>query len=472
MQAARSSTHSHIAGTTVTAGYTPTITHVNGQKTKNRDLQHLLEQKILQQKVQATESESEIKAFREELSLNHFHQHEQLERYKTQLKDEIKVSTSLRQQLEKSLRDLTAQKQLHTQNSSAFQRIIGDLKEELRGMDLNLEMRNNLIGEKDRQLRVSESKRQMECSELTGELERLRKMLEDKDQQLETVTSERDSLQSNEYRRCEELERGELEKATKDKLMKVLHARVDEVKEGNRTLRRTITDSERHQLDLEERLALNTEKKEVAEKEVKCLQGRVSVLEKKISADSDEKKTLSAELVALKSDYTVLQTKSNARDDEFKRIRAILDELMNSLPTVDLQRLLDKKKEDRRADGWSDKEAIERALRCMDELEELTCKEKQLAFEDLPWPVLDELSTCGPKDVTKESVEKFFAAAEAELRSGEYWNMLEKMYRAFRDEEGEKRGLWVSVTDERLRDELQAARQIVWGVVEALLRGW
>ncbi|KAG7447363.1 uncharacterized protein BT62DRAFT_1075421 [Guyanagaster necrorhizus] len=462
LQAIRNPKFCSIVGAAVTVGYVPKKTH-EYLKAQIHDLQHLLEERVLQQEVMARESERKITALCEELSLAHACHLEQSERCKLQLEDESKASASLRQQLEESLA---------TQKSNTPQRIIDDMREELRDMDINLETRNKLVEEKDRQLVVLEEKFQRVCGELTSEVKQLEQALRDKNRQLEML----ESLQAAEERKKrEELDRNESETATRDNSIKVLHARIDELEERNKVLRGKVMDSDTRQLDLEVKLSASIADKVALEKQVKGSDTKVAVLEEKLAAGISEKKGLSADVAALKSDLAQMKIKSEGRDEEFRRLRVTLDLLLNGMSMADRHRLLRRGQDDSDEGGWSNQKAIERAQKCMDEFEETQFSRngKALSFKDVPWPVLNDLSESnfGPRDITKKRVDKFFVEVEAKLGSEGYWGLLERMCKAFGKQRWENRGLLESVGDRQLGDELESAREVVLGAVRPLWRG-
>ncbi|SJL08248.1 uncharacterized protein ARMOST_11611 [Armillaria ostoyae] len=428
------------------------------------------EERVSQQEAMAREFERKIDALCEELSLARARYLEQSERYKLQLENESKAFASLRQQLEESL---ASQEEQYAQKSHTLQRIIDDMKEELHDMDLNLEMRNKLVEEKDRQLIASSGKYQRECGELTSEVKRLEEALKEEGRKLEMLESVRDSLKAEEQKKRDMLERNESEKATKDSLIKVLHTRIDELKERNKVLRGAVMHSDTRQLDLEVKLSASMTDKAVAEKRIKDSGTKVAMLKEELAIGINEKKKMLAEVAALRSDFAQMKTKSEGRDSEFRRLRATLDVLLEGMSTVERHRLLGKEKGDSHEAGWSNKKAIQRALVCMDEFEEtqFSRKGKTLTFKDIPWPVLNDLSTFGPRDITRKRVDKFFVAAEADLGSDRYWELLERIYKAFRKERWEKRGLLESVGDQQLVDGFESARDIVLRAVRPLWRG-
>ncbi|KAK0431693.1 hypothetical protein EV421DRAFT_2041173 [Armillaria borealis] len=465
LQAIRNPMFCSNIGARITVAYMPENPFEN-----LKDQHHPLEERVPQQEAMAKEFERKIDALCDELSLARARYLEQSERYKLQLENESKAFASLRQQLEESL---ASQEEQYAQKSHTLQRIIDVMKEELHDMDLNLEMRNKVVEEKYRQLMASSGKYQRECGELTSEVKRLEEALKEEGRKLEMLESVRDSLKAEEQKKRDMLERNESEKATKDSLIKVLHARIDELKERNKVLRGAVMHSDTRQLDLEVKLSASMTDKAVAEKRIKDSDTKVAMLKEELAIGINEKKKMLAEVAALRSDLAQMKTKSEGRDSEFRRLRATLDVLLEGMSTVERHRLLGKEEGNSHEAGWSNKKAIQRALVCMDEFEEtqFSRKGKTLTFKDIPSPVLNDLSAFWPRDITKKRVDKFFVAAEADLGSDRYWELLERMYKAFRKERWEKRGLLESISDQQLVDGFESARDIVLRAVRPLWRG-
>lgn len=198
--------------------------------------------------------------------------------------------------------------------------------------------------------------------------------------------------------------------------------------------------------------------KDVAEKEVKSLRTKAVAMQKILSMGLDETRKLSDEV-------KTLRIQSRNKDVQVMHLQARIESLQNDLTT--LQR--EKEKEISRRSIWSDKKAIKRAQRCLGEFEEASfSRRKPLTFEDVPWPVLADVSTLGPRDITKKKVSKFFLMAEESLGDERYWDMLGRMYKVFRKQRWEKRGLLDSVADGQLCDELENAREVVWEVAKSL----
>ncbi|KAK0200872.1 hypothetical protein DFS33DRAFT_1083396 [Desarmillaria ectypa] len=446
-----------------------------------RDLKH---ERMLRQTADARASAS-LDALRQELSLAQSYaeeQHKQSECYKIELENEIAQSVKLRHWVDEVELELASQSKDHVEESNAFKRTINDMRMDMEARDLklsDLEQRNkeleDLLGVKDRQLMASEGKRKLDvskCCEMTCEIDQLQKMLLEKDRQLEMITTERDTvrLESEQWSRKEsdfedkkkeledEVARCDLEMATKDSLVKVLHAKVDELKEKNRTFGGTAVGLETRRLDLEAKLIAAVREKEVAEKETKSLRTKAVVMQKILSMGLGETKMLSDEV-------KTLRTQSRNKDVEIRHLLAGIDSLQADLTMLQRER----EKESSRRNVWSDKKAIKCAQRCLGEFEEasFSCR-KPLTFEDVPWPVLTDLSTLELKDITKKEVSKFFAMAEESLGDEKYCDMLGRMYKVFRKQRWERRGLLDSVADEQVCDELENAREIVWVVVKPL----
>ncbi|KAG7447380.1 uncharacterized protein BT62DRAFT_931218 [Guyanagaster necrorhizus] len=447
-----------------------------------RDLRR---ERMLRQTADSQASES-LNALREQLSLAQSHadeEHKQSECYKTELENEITQSASLRRRVGEIELDLASRNQDYIEESDELKRTIDDMKTDLDARDLklgDLEQRNkeleDLLGVKDRQLMASEGKRQMDvskCCEMTCEIDQLRKSLLERDRQTEVLVAERDAMRlesekwnrekNNFEARRKELEdkmaRCDLKTAAKDSLVKVLHAKVDELKEKNKTCGATAVGLETRRLDLEAKLDVAMKVKEVAEKEVKTLRAKAVVTRKNLSMGFDETKKLSDEVRALR-------TQSRNKDIENSRLLVSIASLQSDLTTLQRER----EKESRHRNVWSDKKAIVRAQRCLEEFEETSFsrQRKPLTFEDVPWPVLTDVSTLGPRDITKKKISKFFAVAEESLGNERYWDMLERMYEAFKKQRWEKRGLLDSIADGQLCGELEHAREIIWAAVKPL----
>ncbi|PBK80591.1 hypothetical protein ARMGADRAFT_1092007 [Armillaria gallica] len=446
-----------------------------------RELKH---EKTLRQTADAQASES-LRTLREELSFAQSYaeeQHKQSECYKSELESEIAQSAGLRHRVSEVELDLASRNQEYAEETDALKETIDDMKIDAEARDLklsDLEQRNkeleDLLGLKDRQLMASEGKRQMDmskCCEMSCEIDQLRKMLLEKDHQLEILATERDALRidSEKWSRKEsdfedkkkeledEMARCDLEMAAKDSLVKALHAKVDELKEKNKTFGCAAVGLETRRLGLEAKHIAAVKEKDAAEKEVKNLRTKAVAMQKILSMGLDETRKLSDEV-------KMLRIQSRNKDVQIMHLQARIESLQNDLTT--LQR--EKEKEISRRNIWSDKKAIKRAQRCLGEFEEASFSHrKPVTFEDVPWPVLADLSTLGPRDITKKKVSKFFSMAEESLGDERYWDMLGRMYKVFRKQRWEKRGLLDSVVDGQLCDELENAREVVWEVAKSL----
>ncbi|KAK0447910.1 uncharacterized protein EV420DRAFT_1713031 [Desarmillaria tabescens] len=429
-----------------------------------RDLKH---ERMLRQAADVQASES-LNALREELSLAQSYaeeQHKQSEGFETELENEIAQSVILRRQFDEVRLELASQSKVYAEESDALKRTIDNMKVDVEAQNLKLsglEQRNkeleDLLGVKDRQLMASEGKRQMDvskCCEMTCEIDQLRKMLLEKDRQLEMLVTERDAmrLESEQWSRKE----SDLENKKKD-LVKVLHAKVDELKEKNKNFGGTAVGLETRRLDLEAKLLVAVKEKEVAEKETKSLRAKAVVMQKIVSMGLDETKVLSKEV-------KTLRTQSRNKDVEIRHLLVGIDSLQNDLTALQRER----EEEHSRRNVWTDKKAIKRAQRCLGEFEDASfSRRKPLAFEDIPWPVLADLSALGPRDITKKMVGKFFEMADESFSDERYWDILGRMYKVFRKQRWERRGLLDSVADRQFRDELENAREVVWAVVKPL----
>ncbi|KAK0432691.1 hypothetical protein EV421DRAFT_1492083 [Armillaria borealis] len=445
-----------------------------------RELKH---EKMLQQTADAQTSDS-LSTLRQELSFTQSYaeeQHKQSECYKSELESEIAQSTGLRHRVSEVEVDLASRNQEYVEESDALKGTIDNMKIDAETRDLklsDLEQRNKelegLLGLKDRQLMASEGKRQMDvskCCEMTCEIDQLRKMLLEKDRQLEMLTTERDALRidSEKWSRKEsdsedkkkeledEMAQCNLKMAAKDGLVKALHAKVDELKEKNKTFGCAAVGLETRRLGLEAKHIAAVKEKDVAEKEVKSLRTKAAAMQKILSMGLDETRKLSDEV-------KTLRTQSRNKDVQIMHLQARIESLQIDLTTVQRER----EKEISRRNIWSDKTAIKRAQRCLGEFEEASFSRKSLTFEDVPWPVLADLSTLGPRDITKKKVSKFFSMTEESLGDERYWDMLGRMYKVFRKQRWEKRGLLDSVADGQLCDELENAREVVWEIAKSL----
>ncbi|KAK0216120.1 hypothetical protein IW262DRAFT_1496130 [Armillaria fumosa] len=446
-----------------------------------RELRH---EKLLQQTANAQASES-LSTLRQELSRAQSYAEGQLKQsecYKSELESEIAQSAGLRHRVSEVELDLASRNQDYAKESYALKGTIDNMKIDAETRDLelsNLRRRNteleDLLGLKDRQLMASEGKRQMDmskCCEMTCEIDQLRKMLLEKDRQLEMLTTERDALRidSETWSRKEsdfedkqkesedEMARCNLKMAAKDNLVKALHAKVDELKEKNRTFGCATVGLETRRLGLEAKHIAAVMEKDMVEKEVKSLRTKAAAMQKILSMGLDETRKLSDEV-------KTLRIQSRNKDVQIVYLHTRIESLKNDLVTLQRER----EKEISCRNVWSDKKAIKRAQKCLGEFEEaLFSHRKPLTFEDVPWPVLAELSTLGPRDITKKKISKFFSIAEESLHDERYWDMLGRTYKAFRKQRWEKRGLLDSVADGQLCDELENAREVVWEVAKSL----
>lgn len=446
-----------------------------------RELKH---EKLLQQTADAQASES-LRTLHQELSRVQSYAEEQLKQsecYKSELESEIAQSAGLRHRVSEVELVLASRNQVYAAESYALKGIIDNMKinAETRDLELsNLERRNteleDQLGLKDRQLMASEGKRQTDmskCCEMTCEIDQLRKMLLEKDRQLEILTTERDALKidSETWSRKEsdfedkkkesedEIARCDLEMAAKDSLVKVLHAKVDELKEKNKTFGCAAVGLETRRLGLEVKHIAAVKEKDMAEKEVKNLRTKAAAMQKILSIGLDETRKLSDEV-------KTLRTQSRNKDVQIVHLQTRIESLENDLTALQRER----EKEISRRNAWSEKKAIKRAQKCLGEFEEASfSRRKPLTFEDVPWPVLAELSTLEPRDITKKKVSKFFSIAEESLQDERYWDMLGRMYKTFRKQRWERRGLLDSVADGQLCDELENAREVVWEVAKSL----
>ncbi|KAK0476117.1 hypothetical protein IW261DRAFT_1595153 [Armillaria novae-zelandiae] len=446
-----------------------------------RELKH---EKILQQTADAQASES-LGTLCQELSRVQSYAEEQLrqsECYKSELESEIAQSAGLRHRVSEVELVLASRNQDYAKESDALKGTIDNMKinAETRDLELNnLELKNTELEDqlrlKDRQLMASEGKRQMDmskCCEMTCEIDLLRKMLLEKDRQLEMLTTERDALRidSEKWSKKEsdfedkkkesedEMARCNLEMAAKDSLVKALHAKVDELKEKNKTFGCAAVGLETRRLGLEAKHIAAVKEKDMAEKEVKTLRSKAAALQKILSMGLDETLKLSDEV-------KTLRFQSRDKDARIVHLQTRMESLQNDLTALQSPR----ENVISRRDVWSDKKAIKRTRKCLGEFEQAVFSRRNpLTFKDVPWPVLAELSTLEPGDITKKKVRQLFSVAEESLHDERYWDMLGRIHKAFRKQRWEKMGVSDNLAYGQLGYELENAREVVWVVAKSL----
>lgn len=112
--------------------------------------------------------------------------------------------------------------------------------------------------------------------------------------------------------------------------------------------------------------------------------------------------------------------------------------------------------------GWTSQQAIDRFKAVSIEFDEIKFSSAQpLVFESVPWPLLRHPANHHLDIIDWAAVERFFSAMRVALKQSEYKVVVEKAHRRFHPDKWRSRGLLLTIEDCALRDQLEAAGNIV-----------
>jgi hypothetical protein len=111
---------------------------------------------------------------------------------------------------------------------------------------------------------------------------------------------------------------------------------------------------------------------------------------------------------------------------------------------------------------WSTEVALQRFKMLSDEFDTIRfCDQQPLTFESVPWPVLISPFRLHITHIDWQAVEEFFTAVETILPPAQYKELVQKSQRRFHPDRWKSRGLGATMEDEELREQLEAAGNIV-----------
>lgn len=106
--------------------------------------------------------------------------------------------------------------------------------------------------------------------------------------------------------------------------------------------------------------------------------------------------------------------------------------------------------------------ALQRFKLVSDEFDNIRFHDSQpLTFESVPWPILVNPGYMTFEDIEWGAVEKFFGVVEPLMRRAEFRALVERAHRRFHPDKWRARGALNSVWDQELRDQFEAAGNIV-----------
>lgn len=112
--------------------------------------------------------------------------------------------------------------------------------------------------------------------------------------------------------------------------------------------------------------------------------------------------------------------------------------------------------------GWTVYQAMNRFMAVSAEFDTIRFSASQpLTFGSIPWPLLRHPNNQDFDTIEWRTVEQFFSSVRVNMVQSEYKLLVEKAHRRFHPDKWKSRGLLITVLDAELRDQLEAAGNVV-----------